>query len=104
MSTRKPGTRSCVKMGLNELIGDNTPITSRRKVENHTMSKHKWKWVICHDPSLLSYITQHSEGEELKMWINLIDDILDNGVKGVKVGVEQKEDLENEKERLMEKI
>ena len=91
-------------MGLDELVGDNTPIKSRRKVSNHKMSKHNWKWMVLHHPEELTYICKRNDAEEAKMWINVIDDILENGVVGVTVSETEKENLQHAREELMEYI
>jgi len=91
-------------MGLDELVGDSTPVTSRRKVENHKMSKHNWKWMVLHHPEEVTYICDTNDNNEIKMWINLIGDIINNGVAGVSVSETEKRDLKHHREELMEKL
>lgn len=91
-------------MGLDELIGDNSPITSRRKVSNHKMKKHDWKWIVLHHPHELTYICDLNDPPEIKMWITLIDEILEDGVAGVSVGEREEEELKNVREELMDRL
>lgn len=91
-------------MGLDELVGDTTPITSRRKVSNRKLEKHEWKWVLIHDPALLDYITRRADESELKMWISFLDEILEEGHSEIVLSQEEREDIEFQRDQLANRI
>lgn len=92
-------------MGLDNFKVDEVgEVSSIRKIENYSISKDEWKFILLHSPATASYLGHGGDKEEIRMWIEILDEILLEGVDGVKVSEDEKEKVEYEREKLAEEL
>lgn len=91
-------------MGLDELTNDVGMVSSRRDIDNYTLPKSEWKWLIMHDPFYADMWCDGDNPEEIRMWVELIDDLIENGHKRGDPTDDQVEELRNYRQKLIGKL
>lgn len=91
-------------MGLNDIAHGIGEVTSRRDIENFTASESQWKWLLAHDPYWASTFVDYSEPEEIKMFVELFDDILLNGPEEGDLSESQRDEIEQIRKELVDEL
>lgn len=90
--------------GLRDLDTGIGSVSSPCDVKGRTLSEREWKWIALHQPHLITYVADREDPNDVRMWVELFDDILENGVTGAKVSDEEREAIKNQRVDLIDDV
>lgn len=93
-------------MGLDDLMKDELPPESAMDPEDINLSKEDWKHVLLHHPEIPHVIHyQMEENDEKRLaFAEIMEDILNNGVRGIKMSEKEREEVEESLEELKARV
>lgn len=91
-------------MGLTDFDGIDSTITSRKDIENQTFSKKDWKYILAHEPWVAETFVDRDDENDLKMFIELFNEILEDGIDGVSLSEDEIKYMEDTKDSMVEML
>jgi hypothetical protein len=91
-------------MGLNNVAWEVGEVTSNRNIENHTVGVEEWKQILAHNPHLALSIIDTSNDEDVKMIIEVYDEILQDGIMHGNVSESMKAEVKHYRQRLIDDL
>jgi hypothetical protein len=93
-------------MALDEFITEKEypigSIKSRKKVENITLDKDKWRFFVAHAPEWPESWANDMERSEVKAIVKLMDSIIEEGLDGVALSDDELDKLEDTRDNIVQ--
>lgn len=94
-------------MGLNDLVDQPEypvgSVSSRMKPKNVEANEEFWETIAVHHPHMLHFAADYNtKRSQIKLFIELLDRVIQNEVSGIKASDSQKREAENVREDLVD--
>lgn len=95
-------------MGLKDLYDEPEypvgSVSSRMKPKNISMPEEWWRSMAIHNPWMFDWYARDMNREQVKLFVELLDDVIEDRMEGEKIADQQKEQAEEVRESLVEHL
>lgn len=105
---KQVGSAETATMGLEDFKSEDEysigSISTRKKVKNVKLDKRHWEHLLWHDPHWASFFGHKMDEQSIKAVVQLMDEIIEEGVEGVARNEEKEQEIEEERDKVVEEF